>query len=256
MWAQPFVIQGVAHDALSGVVNVYVATGGNPAASVLSGAGLTRTWTYTWPLPIEDSVTHTVTSVAVDAAGNPESPGPTIVITLDDIGPAVNVLSPSAGQVFSASTASVPIYGTSNDNSGVSALRIYTDATYWIPPLGLFSPNWTGVWQLSSEDGVTHILHVYAVDQLGNIRLSQNVTVTMDNVSPFSVVNSPADGSYASSPDALVFQGNAYDGYGIAQVDVSVDGGPYVSATGQSTWILTWTVPLTDGLHTIPITRD
>jgi hypothetical protein len=61
---------------------------------------------------------------------------------------------------------------------------------------------------------------------------------------------SPAAG--ASVTGSVAVAGTATDPTGVARIDISVDSGPYVAATGTATWTYAWdTSAIADGNHTV-----
>ncbi len=70
-----------------------------------------------------------------------------------------------------------------------------------------------------------HTLRVRAVDVAGNVGVSSEPTlVTVDSVSPASTIVEPKPGALVGGGQILVW-GLASDGWGLAQVEVSLDGG-------------------------------
>lgn len=75
------------------------------------------------------------------------------------------------------------------------------------------------------------------------------VNIVLDTVAPTVAITAPANGSTIN--DSLVnITGTASDVYGINFVETSIDGQPYVHATGTTDWALSYSqVP--SGQHTI-----
>jgi hypothetical protein len=72
---------------------------------------------------------------------------------------------------------------------------------------------------------VQHTLRVRAVDVAGNVGAASEPTlVTVDSVSPASTIVQPKPAALVSGGHILVW-GLASDGWGLAQVEVSLDGG-------------------------------
>jgi uncharacterized repeat protein (TIGR01451 family) len=76
-------------------------------------------------------------------------------------------------------------------------------------------------------------------------------TTTIDALPPTSTITAPAAGQILSGTTYLV-HGTAFDATsGVAQVEVSSDGGAsWQAATGTTDWIYTWTLPA-DGVYTL-----
>ena len=84
---------------------------------------------------------------------------------------------------------------------------------------------------------------------------SNTVTTTLnvpDVVAPSVAISDPTGGSYinAASPNPYTVSGSASDDRGVTLVEVSIDSGGYVAATGLGPWTYSWSLPA-DGVHTI-----
>ncbi|MFN8474388.1 MAG: Ig-like domain-containing protein [Anaerolineae bacterium] len=91
---------------------------------------------------------------------------------------------------------------------------------------------WRYNWKLPTEEGVVHTVRARATDPAGNVsNPSAPVTVMVDSVAPASEIVYPRPGMtvpetcQGAAADQLLVWGYATDGWGIAQAQVSVDGG-------------------------------
>ncbi len=82
---------------------------------------------------------------------------------------------------------------------------------------------------------------------------SQEITVTVDTDTPTVSITSPANGAFLNGNRYQVIGGEAHDPTSfIRLVEVSVDGGPYVPASGAESWAYTWDLRnLAPGVHTL-----
>jgi hypothetical protein len=114
---------------------------------------------------------------------------------------------------------------------GIGQVEVQADGGAWLavaPPYlddGSGGVAWTYHWYLPAGEGVEHALRVRATDLAGNTGpASEPVGVTVDTVRPGSEISYPEAGAVLESRQVLVW-GVASDGWGVAQVEVSLDGG-------------------------------
>ncbi|MCP4212939.1 MAG: hypothetical protein GY764_15885 [Halieaceae bacterium] len=87
------------------------------------------------------------------------------------------------------------------------------------------SVRWYLSWRLPEQEGVQHSLRVRAVDVADNVGSASDTTlVTVDSLSPTSGILSHGEADTIHGDHILIW-GIAQDGWGVAAVDVSVDGG-------------------------------
>lgn len=175
-------IGGTAMDGEGLVTQVEVQLDGAASpwlpATVYQPKNGQQSWRFTWVLPLEDGVVHTLRARSYDAVGNISNPTAWLTTTVDTIAPQVTAdqlvfeavledyLSGGGGPVLS---------GTVSDNSGIASLVIHM-----YDPIGNVynepvTPN-LGAWQftpsLSHEVSGNYLLWVEATDTAGNKRLS------------------------------------------------------------------------------------
>lgn len=144
-------------------------------------------WRFTWNLPVEDGVTHTLTLSSTDVVGNigTLSGGPQKVF-VDNVNPVISAtqhLTQVLLQDYRAPTPDVPpvLTGTAADGGGIAGIRVTLE-----------QPNSTLVEQYATWDGKTwayrptlsmngnHLLTVRSVDTLGNESLIMTFSLSTD----------------------------------------------------------------------------
>jgi len=146
------------------------------------------TWTIT-PSALPDG-TLNLTAVAVDAAGNPSTPGAGFTVTIDTVPPAVPQIDEitgstlSGGQLYTQDT-TPEITGRTEPGSTVEVF-INEDS------VGFATVNTDGTWTFTPttplDQGLTDI-SVIAHDAAGNSTPGPTTTVTVDNVPPADPTN-------------------------------------------------------------------
>ena len=128
--------------------------------------------------------TYLVTLLAVAGCGGGSSSGPPPPPPADTTSPTVSaVQSPAATAINRVATLSV----TANDNVGVTEVRFFVDGTL----LGSDGAAPYEIdWDTSSESDGDHVLSAEAEDAAGNIGLSGDTTVTVQNNVQFAVAPS------------------------------------------------------------------
>lgn len=242
------VITGTAYDHSggSGVQQVEVTTG--TTWVVASG---TSPWAYTWHLPTADSVPYTIAVRARDYLHTLQSPSATRAITVDNVSPPnPAVITTTDGTVAGTwiPRTSVPISwtpvtdgsgtiyhygwdqngGSSLDQSSSSTTAPSVTATGFV-----HGDNW---FHLRTRDGVGNWTANTA--HLGPFRVDL-VTPTVTLQSPGAVLTT------THQPDVLITGTAADVGSGLAYVEVYTGAG-WTLATGLSSWVYTWTLPIVD----------
>ncbi len=128
-------------------------------------------------------------------------------------------------------------------HGGIATVEISIDGGPWQVVPGPYSTAgvlpqpgaprlWRYNWKLPSEEGVLHTIRARATDPAGNVSSpSAPVTVVVDSIAPTSEIVYPRPGATVPSacqglgPDQLLVWGYATDGWGVAEAQVSVDGG-------------------------------
>jgi len=132
---------------------------------------------------------HVVDVRAYDAAGN--SATVSVTITVDATPPAVQIISPIAGQPFT--TSSVTITWTSSE---AAAFEISVDG-------GEFAPVEASPYSLTLEDG-THSVSIRATDAAGNSATATLAGMLVDSIVPEFVSVSPPSGSWTNNEPVII----------------------------------------------------
>ncbi|MCP4129021.1 MAG: hypothetical protein GY753_18470 [Gammaproteobacteria bacterium] len=151
-------------------------------------------------------------------------------VTVDNVEPEAVLTPPAAdlkGSVVRLTGSAIDNYPTDGE---ILRVEVQVDEGRWIQAnLGRVGEDghvpWYLSWRLSEEEGVQHSLRVRAVDVAGNVGpASESTLVTVDSIAPVSTILSPETGDTVTGQQQLVW-GLAQDGWGLASVDVSLDGG-------------------------------
>ncbi|MGE6761436.1 Ig-like domain-containing protein [Corallococcus interemptor] len=168
------------------IENVFV---GTAVADATTGA-----WTFTTG-PVLDTGAHTVSAVAVDAAGN-TSPATSVRFSVDTVAPDT-FLTPSVPAVTSSREASFEF--TSNDTTATFECRF--DA-------GTFAPCTSPQVRTGLTDG-TYTVQVRAVDAAGNVDASPaTFTWTVDTTAPETFIRSGPVANDAPNPATFDLDSN------------------------------------------------
>lgn len=236
-------VRGTAGDGLSGLYRVEISVDGAPWQT----ANGREAWTFEWSLPGDGN--HTIRSRSVDNAGNVETPPASVTAMVDNARPSSAFVSPYNGQIIRGSN--FVISGTATDaHSGVQRVELSLDGGASWQQAPLVGGVWTYDWSLP-EDGLYH-LRSRATDNAGNVEIAgSGVSVRIDHLGPASTITSPLPGQYLQGAQYTITGAASDLGAGLKRVEVSIDDGPWLLATGASTWSFVWSLPQTDGEHVI-----
>ncbi len=217
-------VAGTAHDSLgSGVASVEVRV---DDGTWMPASG-TRSWTSQINVPSSGQLT--LSARAFDIYGL-ASDVDSVLVTVDNIDPSATIdpLPPAVGG------AAIHITGTASDTfpagGTIALVQIKIDNDPWRSvEVGAPDQNgqvaWSFRWTPVSQEGVAHQIWARAVDAAGNTGPATGPTdVTVDTVAPSSMIAYPEPGAVLNDRQVLVW-GLAADGWGVGQVDVSLDGG-------------------------------
>lgn len=235
--------------------------------AVLATSSVTVNWTVTnagaglatievrqdngaWTSVGTSATTYTFSSVAdgfhnlsVRATGLNGAQGmATVAVRVDATPPALSITSPANNAIFNVTTVTVT-WTASDSGTGLAKVEVRLDGGPYVVATGT-SHSFTGL-----ADG-THIISVRATDNVGNTATAL-VTVIVDTTPPTVSFTSPAANSWQNSASVSVAFTATDATSGILQVFISVDGGPPVNATGQTSYTFTG---LADGSHTVTLT--
>ncbi len=174
---------------------------------------------------------HTVEIESYDQVLNRNTTS--VSFTIDTTAPVVTITSPNEGGYSSTRT----VTWTVDDVSGAELIEVSTDNATWTTITGSSRT-------FMMADG-THTVHVRVTDRVGLVG-TDNVTFTIDTLTPTLDIVSPSGSAYNNTGSVLV-RWNAADANGITKTEVSKDGSSWSVVTGTSTTL----TGLTDGTWTI-----
>ncbi|MCP4167502.1 MAG: hypothetical protein GY759_16655 [Chloroflexi bacterium] len=221
----PQTIRGWAGDlGGGGVAKVEVQMDGGAWISAQGAKG----WSATIDVPAEGE--FTLSARAIDNYGY-TSEVDSVQVTVDNEAPValLNPVEPVLGgrQVRLSGQAfdSFPADGS------IERVEIQVDGGPWWPASHYAHMAedgvvpWSRIWRLPALQGSQHSLRVRAVDVAGNTgQPSEPAIVTIDSIPPASTIAYPQPGGAYGGHQILVW-GLASDGWGLEQVEVSLDGG-------------------------------
>jgi flagellar hook assembly protein FlgD len=214
------------------------------------------TWTATPDVPLPDG-DYTVTATATDEAGNTSTDGP-VGFTVDTTAPAVDITSPTEGEVTNDATPTIE--GTVEDPDSTVVVTITDPATGEVVFEGPATVNPDGTWTVDAPtlaDGDYEVTAT-ATDPAGNEATDGPVAFTVDTTAPVVDITSPADGSTTTDTTPTI-EGTVDDPNATVDVVITDDAGNVVwegpaTVNPDGTWTATPDVPLPDGDYTITAT--
>ena len=245
------------NSAISGTVSVTATATDNVGVSkvefYLNGIlAITDTSTpYLYSLNSASLATgaNTLQAKAYDAAGNIGLSG-TISVTVvnDTIAPTVSLTSPVANAIVSGTTV---ITASASDNVGVSKVEFYANGTLlYVTNVSPFSYGWN----TATVTNGSYILTSRAYDNTGNVGLSANYPVTVNNpvadtTAPTVSVTAPVNSATVSGIVTVV--ASATDNVGVSRVEFSVNGALKATAT-SAPYSYSWdTASAANGSYTV-----
>ncbi|MBB6633430.1 Ig-like domain-containing protein [Cohnella thailandensis] len=201
-------------------------------------------WTFPLTVPLSDG-SHTVSTRAVDAAGNAGAYSATHTFTVDSIPPgAPTIINPANGGITNNST---PIFrGSAEPNVSVTVLL---DGAAAATVNANASGNWSWTPSAPLADGA-HVAKAKATDSAGNESSDSGAnTFTVDTAAPPApVLTSPAHGSTLADFTPTI-SGTAEANATVTVIIDSVPVGTTV-ANVSGNWTLGLPSSLSEGLHT------
>ena len=189
----------------------------------------TTTWAYTWTVPYEDHVDHSVRVRVTDRTHNTTWSTP-LTITVDRVPPQMAIDDPVLGQVIH--THAYTLTGSAIDGSGLANVEVSVNngAAYSATTP---TSSWSWPWPIPDENGVSHLLRVRATDLAGNVsNPPATIAVFVDNVPPtMTFSNLPIGGVTTIYSDTFKVLGTSIgaltttldSGSGPARVNVTND---------------------------------
>lgn len=227
-----YTIAGTASDNQSAVSKVEISI--NSGAWILATG--TTSWSYVWALPADGA--YTIRSRATDAAGNVETSSGGVTVTVDNTPPITTLqtspLSPDGANGWFVTAPSISL---TRNEAGTTYYQIDSTSSPSVYSSAFTVPS-----------GV-HTIYYYSADSAGNVETIRSQQIKVDNSNPESSVSSPADGVLLNSPSVTV-SGTANDiDSQVMQVEVSIDGGAWILASGTVNW--SHSASLQDGNHSV-----
>ncbi|HLE96812.1 MAG TPA: Ig-like domain-containing protein [Candidatus Thermoplasmatota archaeon] len=207
-------------------------------------------WSWTWDTSaLTPGSSHALKAIASDGAQEGESTVVTVKIAVPDALPVVVIGTPEAsGEVEGNLTVS----GTASDDNGVAKVEVQVDDGAWNAATG--TTTWTWTWNTRTVPNGTHNLTARATDTAGKLG-TVKIPVVVKNppaadAAPTILLTHPVSGSKVRG--FLTVFGNATDDIAVVGVDVRVDEGAWVSASGTAPFQLTIDTTVTpNGTHNL-----
>lgn len=164
-------------------------------------------------------------------------------------GPSIAITSPAAGAVLKGT---VTVSGTTSDRNSVSSVAVSVDGAPFQAASG--TSSWSYPLVTTSYGNGAHTVTVRMVDSAGATATTA-VSVTFSNgdtTPPTISIAAPSSGS--TTGGSVTLYGAASDNTSVANVKVSVDGGPYQPASGTTYWTASVdTTKYANGSHTLAV---
>jgi hypothetical protein len=235
-------VAGAASDNVQ-VASVAVSVDGGP----YQAAQGTTSWSYSLDTTRYANGSHTVNALAADAAGNTSTTSVGFAVMNATTQQSVTISAPVDGATIGGT---VSVSGTASDPDGVASVALSVDDGPSAPASG--TTAWTGALDTTTLANGPHTLKATALDA-GGKSSSASVAVNVQNAdsSPPSVsISSPAPGTTLSG--TVTVSGTASDNVQVASVAISVDGGAYQTAQGNTSWSYTLvTASYSNGGHNL-----
>ena len=185
---------------------------------ILIGDAPAAPFVVSWDSLGTPSGAHVLTATAFDAAGNEATATVNLTVTNDTTAPAVTIASPASGVQISGT---ITVSAAASDDVGVAGVQFTLDGV----SLGAESTAtpFSIAWNSGSVANGPHELGAFARDAAGN-QSSASVTVTVanDTTAPVVAIASPVNGAIVAG--TIAFAASATDDFGVAGVQLMVDG--------------------------------
>ena len=184
--------------------------------------------------------------LATDNHGSPAN-GPLWDFTTQESDPTIPTVwidSPINGDTFT--TATITVSGGASDNVGVSKVEVKVGSGSW--QLASGTTSWSKPVTLSPG---SNTIYAKATDTSGNPSSQPSVTVTYnppDTFAPTVSISYPSNGQTFTTATITV-SGTASDNVGVSKVEVKVNSGSWMLASGTTSW--SKSVTLSPGSNTI-----
>jgi subtilisin family serine protease len=167
-------VSGIVSIAVSATDNVGISSVTLSIDGVLTATDTSSPYTFAWNTSGVSNGVHTLTTTAMDAAGNSSVISVSVVVNnvLDVTAPTVQISSPSNGAKV---TSNVSVKVNTADNIAVTKVELYVDGL--LQGMSTSAP-FTTKWNTTKAAKGPHTLSCKAYDSAGNIGLSQSISVS------------------------------------------------------------------------------
>jgi subtilisin family serine protease len=167
-------VSGSVPISISATDNVGVSSVTLSIDGVITARDTSSPFNFTWATNVVPNGTHTLTTTAVDAAGNSSAVSISVVVSnvLDITSPTIQISSPTDGARV---TSNVSIKVNVADNVAVTKVELYVDGM--LQAVSTAAP-FTTKWNTAKAAKGPHTLLCKAYDSAGNVGLSQSVAVS------------------------------------------------------------------------------
>ena len=183
--------------------------------------------------------------IRFSAAGDANNAAATFehVINADSTLPSVSIATPTPSQTLSSPA--VSITGKAGDDLGVANVEVRLNNRGWMPA----TQTGSGVsvsWTFDAPAGslavnAPNTIEARARDFGGHLSTLAHRVFTyssMDTEIPGVVVSTPSAGGLVSGLASAILAGTATDNTSVAEVQASVNGGPWIATSGTTSWSL------------------
>ncbi|WNG35304.1 S8 family serine peptidase [Archangium violaceum] len=181
--------------------------------STLLSSDSSAPYSFSWDTRTVSNGAHSLSVVAIDAAGLSSSSAVNVTVDNDWLAPSVSLTAPAAGAVLKGN---VTLSASASDNVGVSKVEFYDGSSL----LGSdSSPPYSFTWNSRNSANGPHALTARALDAAGNSATSAAVTVTTDNdfTPPTVSLTAPFEGDTLTG--SVSFSATASDDRALARVE-------------------------------------
>ena len=233
--------------------------------SIDGGAWQVATWNtvdayeFIWDTTLLGDGPHTVDARATDSALQTTA-ATQVNVTVDNVAdvPAVSITAPVEAEMVSGAGYAVSIDATDDlDALGTLTVEVSIDGGPWQPAPWNTVDAYEFVWDTTAETEGPHTVDARATDSDVNVGAATQVNVTVENdADPVVSITAPVEAetvsgnSYTVAVDAT----DVEDALGSLTVEVSIDGGPWLTAPWNTVdaYEYTWdTTAIGDGPHTV-----
>jgi len=154
----------------------------------------------------------------------------------DTVPPAITITAPTEGQQFPQGTAQVQASGTASDDVGIASVEVSTDGNNW--QLATGTTGWTATVTVAPGNNTIHARAKDAANNMGAAIVHIKVLVPApDTQLPNIIITAPTEGKiFPIGTDQVDITGTASDNVAVTLVEVSDDGVSWAPATGTTSW--------------------